>query len=176
MSEPVAPWMGALVEVGSYRQVQATRRTAPPPGLVSPELDVRHAADHLVVELTAYVLGRDLSPLVHRQPVTEPATWVQHWKLHRSAWTTQRDPLASWVRRRPRAARVLLRNPAGRWLLRRPLVSLAARHWPVRYTTRVVEVTVAREAVFPHAELPWPSPDALGRPVLLSYMQGGVLR
>lgn len=176
MGEPDTAWMSAPVEVGRYRQVGATWRTTPPPGLVSTELDVRRVADRLLVELTAYVLGRDLSPLVHCQPVTEPATWVQHWKLGRAAWTTERHPLASWVRRHPRAARVLLRNPAGRWLLHRPLVSLAARRWPVRYTTRTLEVTVARELLFPYAELPWPPPDQIGRPVLVSNVQGGVLR
>lgn len=167
--------MGRPFEVG-YRRVLATRHVSAPPGLVAPELNVRREGDLLRVEMAAYVLGRDLRPLVHHQRVTEPATWVQHWKLHRAAWTTQRNPLASWVRRHPRAARVLLRNPVGRWLLRRPLVSLAARRWPVRHTTRFVEVTVAREAVFPHAELPWPSPDMLGRPVLLSSVQGGAFR
>lgn len=178
MSELTTAWMGEPVEVGRYRQVGATWRTTPPPGLVSPELDVRRVADQLMVKLTAYVLGHDLSPVVHRQPVTEPATWVQHWKLQRALWTTARErhPLASWARRHPRLARPLLRNPAGRWLLRRPLVLLAARRWPVRYTTRVVEVTVARELLFPHAELPWPSPAQLGLGVLMSHVRGGVLR
>jgi hypothetical protein len=176
MSESAVAWMSAPVEVGSYRQMRAARHVSAPPGLLAPELDVRREAELLRVEMTAYVLGCDLRPLVHRQPVTEPATWVQHWKLGRALWTTERHPLASWARRHPRLARPLLRNPAGRWLLRRPLVSLAARRWPVRYTTRSVEVTVAREALFPHAELPWPSPDMLGRPVLLTRVQGGVLR
>ncbi len=145
---------------------------------MDPQLVVRHSAERLRVQLTTYVLGLDLSPLVHLQDVTEPATWVQHWKLSRALWTAARDrhPLASWVLRHPRAARPLLRNPVGRWLLRRPLVMLAERRWPIRYVTRTVEVTVAREVVFPHAELPWPSPDQFGRPVLLSRVHGGALR
>jgi hypothetical protein len=154
------PW------VGEYLRCEVSTLLAP--GLVGQEWAVRRTGEHVAFEMNAYVLGRVKPPAAAWDVVSEPADWRQHWKLSVRWWSTclERHPLASWAIAHPRAA-LALRNPLGRWALRRPLVLWLNRRWPVRYRNRTVEVRIPRRVLYPYNELPEPSPDQLGRPVVV---------
>ncbi len=155
------PWVGEYLRCQSSYRLEAT--------LAGQQWAVRRAAEHVAFELNAYVLGRKLPPVVAADVLREPADWRQHWKLSRRWWTTCLDgiPLARWVKAHPGLARPLVRTPVGRWLLRRPLTLWLNRRWPVRYRDRRFEVVVPRSELYPHNELPEPSPERLGQPVVI---------